>query len=157
MHEDRGETEQSVIAENVFTMETLPEGAILAEEEIIVDGKLRLVASMIDPNPIDRGDLTITAFFEVLESPTSNYEAFIHVDYGGNRINGDHDPVHGYYPMRHWVPGEIVADAFTVEVSRADRAGEYSVHYGFFRGDDRLSIEGGDGSDRIRLGTVTIE
>ncbi|MFT6398754.1 MAG: hypothetical protein ACJAYU_003516 [Bradymonadia bacterium] len=157
LHEERGETEQSVIAENVFTMETLPEGAILATEEVVVDGKLRLVASMIDPNPIDRGELTITAFFEVLESPTSNYEAFIHVDYGGNRINGDHDPVHGYYPMRHWVQGEIVADAFTVEVSRADRAGEYSVHYGFFRGDDRLLIEGGDSTDRIRLGTVTIE
>ena len=157
LHEDAGEVDQSVIAENVFTMDTLPEGAVLAEDEVLVDGKLRLVAMQIDPNPIDRGELTISAFFEVLETPTSNYEAFIHVDYGGNRINGDHDLVHGYYPMRHWVPGEIVRDSYTVEVSRADRAGIYDVHYGFFRGDDRLEVTGGPGDNRIRLGTVTIE
>jgi hypothetical protein len=157
LREDAGEVDQSVIAENVFTLDTLPEGAELIEDEVIVDGKLRLVATMIDPNPIDRGDLTISAFFEVIETPSSNYEAFIHVDYGGNRINGDHDPVHGYYPMRHWVVGEIVRDSYTVEVSRADRAGAYDVHYGFFRGDDRLEVVGGPGDNRIRLGTVIVE
>ena len=157
LHEDAGETDQSAIAENVFTMETLPEGAVVVEEEVLIDGKLRLVATQIDPNPIDRGDLTISAYFEVLEQPTSNYEAFIHIDYGGNRINGDHDPVHGYYPMRNWVVGEIVRDSYTVEVSRADRAGVYDVHYGFFRGDDRLEVVGSASDNRIFLGRVTIE
>ena len=157
LHADAGETDQSVIAENVFTMETLPEGAVVVDDEVLIDGKLRLVATQIDPNPIDRGDLTISAYFEVLEQPTSNYEAFIHVDYGGNRINGDHDPVHGYYPMRNWVVGEIVRDSYTVEVSRADRAGVYDVHYGFFRGDDRLEVVGSASDNRMFLGTVTIE
>lgn len=157
LHEDRGETEQSVIAENVFTRETLPETATLIEDTILVDGKLRLVAVELPAEPIDSGEFDVVAYWEVLERPSSNYEAFIHVDFAGNRLNGDHDPVHGYYPMRYWVPGEIVRDSYPIEVSRADRAGEYSVYYGFFRGDDRLAVTGGASENRVPLGTVTIK
>lgn len=157
LHEDAGETEQSVIAETVFTPETLPERFVAPDSEITVDGKLRLAGIGLPDEPIDSGPFDVTACWEVLERPTSNYEAFIHVDYRGNRLNGDHDPVHGYYPMRYWVPGEIVCDTHTMEVSRADRAGDYTVYYGFFRGDSRLDVEGGASENRVPLGTLTVE
>jgi hypothetical protein len=151
-----GEEDQSVIARNVFTRETLPETARLVESPVTVDDRLELVAVELPEEPIGRGPFTVSAYWEVKERPTSNHEIFIHVDNQGNRINGDHDPVGGHYPMRYWVPGEIVRDSHTMEVGRADRAGEYTVYYGFFRGDNRLSVTGGASDNRIRLGTINV-
>lgn len=156
LHEDAGETEQSVIAANVFTPETLPDTVRPPESEIIVDGRLRLAGYEL-PETTGSGEFTVAAYWEVLERPNASHEIFIHVDRGGNRLNGDHEPVRGYYPMRYWVPGEIVRDAHEIEVSRADRKGTYHVYYGFFRGDDRLSIEGGEPDNRFLLGTLEVE
>ncbi len=153
---EAGETDESLVAANVFTEETLPEGVERPGTEVLVEDKLRLAAFSVEPRSIDSGDLAVTAYWEVLERPTSNHEIFIHVDFGGNRLNGDHDPVEGHYPMRYWVPGEIVRDRHVLEVSRADRAGTYTVFYGFFRGDNRLSIEPSESEQRLRLGVVEV-
>ncbi len=157
LDEAAGERDESVIAENVFTRETLPEGVELTDDEILVGGNtLRYVGhEMIDA--IDSGEFTVTTYWEVIERPAANYEMFIHVDLGGNRLNGDHDPVHGYYPMRNWVPGEIVRDQFDIDVSRADPSGTYHVYLGFFRGDDRLEVVGSASQNRVLVDTIEVE
>ncbi len=151
-----GREDESVIGAHVFTTDTLPPEAQDVAEEVTVDGKLRLVAVELSPREIDSGDLTVAAYWEVLERPSSNYEVFIHVDKGGNRLNGDHDTVGGNYPMRYWVPGEVVRDSFVIDVSRADSAGEYTAWYGFFRGDDRLVVDPPRGDNRVNLGTLRV-
>lgn len=154
---DAGEEDQSVIAQNVFTRDTLPEGAVPVTADIVAgDDELRLVAYEISPSEIDHGELYVSAFWEVLKTPSAAWEVFIHVDYRGNRLNGDHQPVGDHYPTRYWVPGEIVRDRFPVEVSRADRSGEYSVFYGFFRGDTRMTLSNAESDNRYRLGTVRV-
>ena len=149
--------EHNFVADNVFTRETIPESAtFFDDEEITVDGKLRLVASEITPENLDSGPFVVTTYWEVLERVSGNYEMFIHVDQGGNRINGDHDPVNGQYSMRYWVPGEIVRDQFEMDVSHADKQGNYTVWLGFFRGDNRLEISPEQSDNRINVGQLSV-
>ncbi|MFT4705993.1 MAG: hypothetical protein ACI81R_003709, partial [Bradymonadia bacterium] len=151
-----GEQDQSPIAAHVFTVDTLPDDVQPPHEEITLDGKLRLVAVDIHPRTIGSGDLTVAAFWEVIERPSGSFEVFIHGDQGGNRLNGDHDPVGGLYDTRWWVPGEVVRDEFVIDVSSTDKSGEYIMWYGFFRGDDRMVVEPPRGDNRVNLGTVTV-
>jgi len=157
LREDAGEVQQSFIAENVFSFETLPDDVRRYDPPIVVDGRFELVASQINPTVIDSGDVIVDTYWHVLEQPRSGWEAFIHVDFGGNRINGDHDPVEGRFAMNHWIPGEIVRDRYVIDVSSVDKAGTYTVFYGFFRGDDRLELEPSDPEDRMNLGTLVVE
>jgi hypothetical protein len=140
LHPDRGERDQNYVAESIFSKTTLPKTATLATKKVTVDGKLRLYATEI-PAAVGSGDpLVVTTYWEVLSRIPSDAEMFIHVDFGGNRINGDHKPVGGKYPMQYWVPGDIIRDVHTMPVSRADKSGDYTVWGGFFRGDDRLKV-----------------
>ncbi len=158
LHTDDGETEQNIIADNVFTLETIPETARRIERRITMDNKLRLVATEISPAEVSSGEVTISTYWEVLSRVTGTWEMFVHVDIDGNRINGDHDPVGGHFAMRHWVPGEIVRDQYTLKVSRlGDRAGDYTVWVGFFRGDDRMRVRPADSDNRVNVGTLTVK
>ncbi len=159
LHPDAGEVHEGFIAENVITDNVLPDGVTAVEPgELTVAGHLELAGYRVTPESIDHGDVVIESFWRVLTPPPSGYKAFIHVDYDGNRINGDHDLVDGNMPLNHWVVGDIVRDRYTVDVSRADKAGEYTVLFGFWRGDDRLDAEGerATGDNRIRLGTLRV-
>jgi 4-amino-4-deoxy-L-arabinose transferase-like glycosyltransferase len=156
LNEAAGETQQSYIAQHVFTEETLPADIDRPETRYLVDGKLELVGYQVTPAEIDRGQVTIDSYWRVLETPRAGYKAFIHVDFRGNRINGDHELVGGRFPMQYWLPGEIVRDSYQIEVGRADRAGTYRVLFGFFRGDDRLSVEPDIGDNRIPLGDLEV-
>lgn len=156
LHQDRGEAQQSFLAQNLFTDDTLPEDLQRPTEPVVVDGRLDLVGWTVSPTQLRSGDVEIAAFWRVRETPRGSYKAFIHIDYGGNRINGDHDLVGGRFPMNLWVAGDIVRDAYTVRVSRADRAGTYRIFYGFFRGDDRLTVVPASRDNRVDLGTLEV-
>lgn len=156
LHEDRGEVQESVIAANVFTDETLPEDVVRPEVRTVVDGRIELAGSSL--RTLEGGKwLEVTTYWRVLDRPRHAYKSFIHVDFGGNRLNGDHDLVEGSFPMNRWVRGDIVRDVYQIKVSRADRAGEYTVYYGFFRGDDRLRVtEPTIRDNRIDLGRIAL-
>jgi hypothetical protein len=156
LHPDRGEEQQSVIAANVFTDDTLPADIDRPAVRTVVDEKLELVGSTL--RTVDGGRyLEVSTWWRVLERPRSSYRSFIHVDFSGNRLNGDHDLVDGQFPMNRWVVGDIVRDVYRIRVSRADRAGTYTAYYGFFRGDDRLRVtEPTVRDNRIDLGQVEL-
>jgi len=161
----RNERHEGFLADNIFTEDTIPwktddtSGAERVEPPVDVDGKFELVGVQIEPrSTTGRGDVDIITYWRVLESPPSGYQAFIHADFGGNRVNGDHEMVGGNFPMNHWIPGEIVRDHFTINVGSAEKSGEYTVFFGFFRGDDRLAVTGERtaSDNRIRLGTFRV-
>jgi len=155
LRSDRGDTQQSIIAENVFTEETIPSDAVRLDEPYLVDNRIELIAYRVPEST--SGDFDLETFWRVNSRPRAGYQSFIHVDYSGNRINGDHDLVEGAFPMNYWVPGEIVRDRFTLEVSRTDPRGEYTIFYGFFRGDNRLTVNRPSTTEnRIPLGTILV-
>jgi hypothetical protein len=158
-----GERHEGVLARNVYLSEDeLPAGISrpAADEEPTRAGEyLELVGWSVTPSLTGRGMVEIAAWWKVLQTPPSGYRSFIHVDYRGNRINGDHDLVEGLFPMQHWIPGTIMRDAHEVRVSRTDRSGTYAVYYGFFRGDDRLTATGPRtaSENRFLLGELQVQ
>jgi len=160
---EEGEENQSPIAENTFTEETLPADTIRVDTQYTFDGKIRIVGYRVSD---ENGDLLgqagsgdtifLETFFEVLERPDRSYKMFIHIDHRSQRINGDHDVVDGVFPLNYWVPGEIVRDRFEMEVDRASTAGDYDINIGFFSGDSRMRVRPAVGDNRITLGQFRI-
>ena len=83
---------------------------------------------------------------------------FLHVDGQGNRLNGDHDPVEGKYPVRLWDEGDVVVDVQELSVPANYRPGPYTFFIGFYAGEGRLTVEEGpkDTENRVRAGTVLV-
>ena len=147
-----GFVERNPIADNLFVEADIPGDATRPEERIEADGRLRLVASRITPSTVSRGEVMVEVWWEVLRPLTGDWEVFIHADTRGNRINGDHAPVGGAFPLRFWSVGEIVRDAYPLPISRTARAGVYTVHYGFFRGERRMTITPAREDNRVEVG-----
>lgn len=101
---------------------------------------------------------TVTWVFRAMQSNLGVYQSFLHVDTEGQRINGDHDPVDGMYPVRLWNEGDIVVDRQRVSVPATTPPGTYTMYIGFFRGESRLKVLSGpkDDADRVLAGTVQI-
>lgn len=156
-----GEENQNPIAEHVF--EQAPDDLEVPEHLYTFDGDIRLLGFRIldeDDEWVESASSGQTVYFEtfyeVISRPSSSREMFIHVDYGNNRINGDHDVVDGEYPINYWVPGEIVRDRYPLTIDRGSAAGEYTIFMGFFTGDTRMQVSPAGGDNRIAVGTITI-
>ena len=95
--------------------------------------------------------------YRVLDRIRRNWKTFIHIDGQGKRINGDHDTLDGKYPLRHWLSGDFIVDRYQFEVDPTYPAGRYSVYFGLFSGNDRLSVTRGQHQDnRVRGGEVVL-
>lgn len=103
--------------------------------------------------------MVVRYYFKVLGRVTSSQKIFLHVDYPGTRINGDHVPNNGEFPTNHWLPGDYVTDTQRVDVENGSSAGTYTMYMGFFLGNNRMKVtprSAHDGSDRIKLGTIEV-
>jgi hypothetical protein len=126
------------------------------------DGKIELLGYSLElPQKTSVGPgqtFTVTWVFRALRSNLEGYQAFLHVDSAGQRINGDHDPVDGKYPVRLWVQGDVVVDRQRISVPATASPGTYSMYVGFFRGETRMKVVSGpkDDADRVIAGTIQI-
>ncbi len=100
----------------------------------------------------------ISWVFRVLKNITGNYKLFVHIDGLGQRINGDHDPLDGKYPVRLWEKNDVVVDVQELEVPSHFQRGDYKIYMGLFSGDTRMPVEEGpeDNSNRVIAGTLQI-
>ena len=101
---------------------------------------------------------TITWYFRVLRPVPGSFKMFVHIDGHGLRLNGDHDPVNGVYPVRMWDEGDIIADRQELTVPANYRSGPYTIYFGFFSGSTRLRVvEGANGGEnRVNAGTLMV-
>ena len=126
------------------------------------EGKIELIGYDLElPHPDHVGagqSFTVVWVFRALRGNLEHYQAFLHVDAEGQRINGDHDPVDGMYPVRLWDQGDIVVDRQRIAVPSTATPGTYTMFVGFFRGETRLKVLSGpkDDTDRVKAGTVQI-
>jgi len=102
--------------------------------------------------------VTVTWYWKALRSSIGTWKIFVHVDGEGLRLNGDHEPVDGKYPVRMWDEGDIVVDKQELKIPANYRSGDYALLVGFYSGETRLKITEGqnDGDNRGRAGTLTI-
>ncbi len=125
------------------------------------------------------GTIEVTVFYKALKRITKSYKIFMHMDRpgGGGRIHGDHWPLNptkhseknkncgGCFRTDHWLPGDIVAETFEVDVAQGTKSGDYEVWVGFFTpgSDKRLPVKGfqkgqvkHDGQNRLAVGRFQI-
>lgn len=100
----------------------------------------------------------ITWYFRVNAPVPGGYQPFVHIDGPGQRINGDHEPVDGRYPLRLWEPGDIIVDRQELRVPANYRRGDLTIYMGFYSGEQRLEIVSGpeDDVNRARVGTLPV-
>ncbi len=100
----------------------------------------------------------VTWYWRCLRRAPGSYKIFLHVDGAGNRLNGDHDPVDGNYPVRLWDEGDIIVDTQELRVPANYRPGRYQFNIGFYAGSNRLEVVRGDKDDanRVHAGYLTI-
>jgi hypothetical protein len=101
---------------------------------------------------------TVTWYWRCLERVPGSYKVFLHIDGQGLRLNGDHDPVDGKYPVRLWDEGDVIIDRQKLTVPANFRPGSYIMFIGFYSGDRRLQVEKGPADDvnRVRSGRLRI-
>jgi 4-amino-4-deoxy-L-arabinose transferase-like glycosyltransferase len=101
---------------------------------------------------------TVVWVYRVISGNIGAFQAFLHVDAEGQRINGDHDPVDGMYPVRLWDTGDVIIDRQKVSVPATTPPGPYTMYTGFFRGEQRMKVLSGpkDDSDRVTAGVIQI-
>ncbi|UJR81339.1 ArnT family glycosyltransferase [Sandaracinus amylolyticus] len=126
------------------------------------DRRVELVGYDLDlpgGNSVGPGQqFTVTWYWRVMSPVPGSYQIFLHVDGAGQRLNGDHEPVDGHYPVRLWDEGDIVVDRQTLRVPANFPPGQYTFFIGFYAGESRLDIIEGpsDEVDRARAGTLLV-
>ncbi len=101
---------------------------------------------------------TVVWIWKALTRVPGSYKIFLHVDGAGNRLNGDHDPVDGKYPVRLWEEGDVVVDRQELTVPASYRPGDYRFMIGFFNGNSRLPVVSGphDDANRVNAGVLKV-
>jgi hypothetical protein len=90
---------------------------------------------------------------------TTEWEAFIHIDGGRKRHNGDHKPMNSKYPMSLWLKDDLLVDEYDFTLEPNFTQGVYTIYFGLFVGETRLKVKSGpsDGENRINGGTLRVQ
>lgn len=128
-----------------------------------MDGKIELVGYNLElprKGTVGPGQsFHITWVWRAKQSNLGAYQVFLHLDADNQRINGDHDPVDGKYPVRLWDEGDVILDRQEISIPATSPAGLYTLYVGMYRGESRLKVTEGphDPVDRIRAGTIRVQ
>jgi len=153
-----GHTDQNFLAEFVLSEAPTPQVAVGATYH----NQIELVGYDLD---LPHGDyvgagesFTITWIWRAMTRVPGSQKIFLHVDGAGNRLNGDHDPVDGKYPVRLWEEGDVVLDRQQMTVPANYRPGEYRFMIGFYSGNNRLEVTTGphDDANRVNAGVLHV-
>jgi hypothetical protein len=100
----------------------------------------------------------IRFYWHCLKTVVGQKKIFVHVDGYGLRINGDHDPADGAYPVTDWQVGDYVVDELQLRVPLHFRPGDYPIYVGFFQGSKRMDVTDGPSTsdDRVKAGVVRV-
>jgi len=78
--------------------------------------------------------ITLTLYWEARESPSADYQVFVHLLGDGPEplAQGDGPPLLGDYPTTMWAPGEVVADSHPVTLPADLPPGRYRLLVGMY-------------------------
>ncbi len=85
-----------------------------------------------DPRP--GGRITLTLYWEALASADEEYTVFIHLLDEAGRFRGQVDapPGNGAYPTTGWLPGEYLADRYTLTIAPDASPGPHVLEVGMY-------------------------
>jgi hypothetical protein len=106
------------------------------------------------------GELEIVYHFEALTKVPDGWHPFFHLEGPGGYRNLDHVPLQGAYPVERWRPGQRIRDRQHIAFPSTIAPGIYTLSLGFYRRNERMPVtppQLGDGSDRLRVATITVQ
>lgn len=108
-----------------------------------LDGKIKLLGYDLDS--IQAGaPISLTLYWQATEPMSERYAVFVHaLDATGNLIaQRDAEPVAGSAPTTSWLRGEVVADAYRIDLPRDLAPGDYRLIVGMYQAAQgkRLSV-----------------
>lgn len=153
-----GRENQNYLAEAVIDVAPRPQFPVGAD----FDRRIELIGYDLDlpgGRTVGPGQaFTVTWYWRCRAPVPGSYQVFLHVDGAGQRLNGDHEPVEGRYPVRLWDEGDIIVDRQELRVPANFPPGAYTFFIGFYAGESRLDVVSGpaDEVDRVRAGTLIV-
>lgn len=125
-----------------------------------------LYGADVSATTLSPGDsLQITLHWLAKDVMLTSYTTFVHLIDPENRIWAQQDsiPQGGARPTTGWLPGEYIADTYTLHIKPGTPSGEYWIEVGLYDAGDpsfpRLSVLGADGQptdDRVLLAKIAI-
>lgn len=130
---------------------------------IVFDDKIELIGlDVVGPGGRDEvcpaDAFKLRFYWHCLGTVTGQKEIFVHIDRAGLRINGDHDPANGLYPVTDWRVGDYIVDELELRVPLHFRPGDYPIYVGFFQGSKRMDVTEGPSTsdDRAEAGVLRV-
>jgi hypothetical protein len=126
------------------------------------DGKIELVGYDLElprRKHVGAGEkFRIRWHWKVLDRISGSWQVFVHIERGPSRLNGDHDPVDGKYPVSLWEVGDVILDEQELTVPAHFAPGDYQIMVGFWIGERRLEVIEGpaDDGNRVRAGVLRV-
>jgi hypothetical protein len=117
-----------------------PSGAALSQTtpiDAIFAGQIRLLAFKSEaPDNLGRGAMTVhlALFWNALDHIERDATVFVHL-YGSDGklwAQQDNQPVHGTYPTSDWQTGEIIVDAYELQLPANLPAGVFTLAVGMY-------------------------
>ena len=138
--ERRRDLVDQVLSDNEeFTVATAPAG--LEGGPLVLENVGTLLGCDVTPEVVTPGDeVVVTCYYRAYGGVRERYRVFLHLESGDDpmRLQGDHDPLGGFYPTDRWRAGETVRDAARVWIPSDARAGPVQVWVGLFAGERRV-------------------
>jgi hypothetical protein len=159
---ERHEPDESPLAQLVLDAAPPPQHrvrAVLGQRQLEVLGySISSPGGQLETSLQPATRYRFTIYFRVLARIGGDWQVFVHLDGLQRRVNADHEPAEGKYPLELWREGDVIADATDVVLEPSFSPGAYRVYFGLFSGERRLDVtEGPEDEDRIAAGTLQIE
>jgi hypothetical protein len=164
-----GETDENFIAEAIVADRSEIQHEVTfahngRQKHPVFDNRIKLLGYSLD-KPGEKpayswgSTAVLSTYFEVLRPLPTNQQIFLHVDYPGSRIHGDHYPMGGDFPTSDWPQGQIVKDVYELQIDTYASTGDYTVNFGFYRSGSRMSVQpdsAHDGQNRVPMGQIEV-
>ncbi len=102
-------------------------------------GQVNLVGLDLPQIPLKAGQtLPLTLYWQAQRTPDRNWKVFVHLlNPAGSRVSQqDQIPGAGQFPTTGWLPGEYLADAYTLPLPADLPPGEYRLEVGLYDPND---------------------
>ncbi len=103
----------------------------------------------LDKTTVKPGEtLPLTLYWQATQSMAKNYLVFVQIiDLKDAHKAGQRDgqPNCGADPTTFWLPGDMIADRYTVPIEPNALSGDYTILVGMYTGDQRLAVHTADG------------
>ncbi len=131
-----------------------------APVQVQVGDVAQLVASDVQPARVP-GYLEVTLYWLALKENATDYHVFVHVVDDAGQVVTQHDgfPVGGFTPTTRWRAGEIIKDAYHIQLPPDLPPGDYHIKTGMYAYADviqNLPTTPPQPDDRVDVGTVTL-